>query len=467
MSKYVGKGERPVKQKTGKHSVRWWGILALAGLLALILLAAFIVGNGGSSAFRDDVDAVLTAPRSEELGELTFADDGSAVLRLYKNDLYTLADESGILPGLRREMRERFGNLDFGVRLSGGKMRVCISRRILGLVPVSMQVVTTASWDGTGVLIHAESVLLGSRTVLPEALWPRSVREDFRIDLASTGHTQEIADVYLEGSAAVVETVPLRLPASDSLHADEQLLEEIRFFGSDAKTETAAELLQRLAAGDVPTEDELPAGSRAELVAWLFALQTDEGDSDDMFAGFLARRSAHIREDIEEALEEAETKYVKLLTSVREQYKSGALRVEKNGFYVDATNEAFDPFASSELSASAADSRVVLLTSGSGTPEVSPGDAPVIKSVARRGKNALEGLDPEHAYDIGVVLATDGGVPVLLYRRSNGEIVVRELSQERYVEILVSGGRPLINVDTLPEAAAELSCAGCRVLTLQ
>lgn len=456
-----------MKQKTGKNSVRRWIILALAGLLALFLLAAFIVGNGGSSAFRDDVDAILAAPRSEELGELTFADDGSAVLRLYKNDLYILADESGVLSGLRREMHERFGNLDFGVRLSDGKMRVCISKRILGLVPVSMQAVAGISWDGTGVVVHAERVLLGSRTELPKSLWPRAVREDFRIDLASTGRTQEIRNVRLEGSAAVVETVPLRLPASDSLHADAQLLEEIRFFGSDAKTETAAELLQRLAAGDVPTEDELPAGSRAELIAWLSALQTDAGNGDDMFAGFFARRSAHIREDIEEALAEAESKYVKLLTSVREQYKSGALRVERNGFCVAATNETFDPFASSELSASFADSRVVLLTSGSGTPEVSPGDAPVIKNVARRGKNALEGLDPEHAYDIGVVLTTDGGVPALLYRRSNGEIVVRELSQERYVEILVSGGRPLINVDTLPAAAAELSCTGCRVLPLQ
>ena len=57
-------------------------------------------------------------------------------------------------------------------------------------------------------------------------------------------------------------------------------------------------------------------------------------------------------------------------------------------------------------------------------------------------------------------------MPVLLYRRSNGEIVVRELSSEQYVNILVSGGRPLINVDTLPEAAEELVCSDCRVLPL-
>lgn len=455
-----------MKQKPAKRRARVWAIAIPAGVLLLLLFAAFIVGNGGASAFRDDVDAILAAPRSGELGELSFADDGSAVVRLYKNDLYILADEGGVLTGLRQQMRERFGDLDFGIRLTDGKMRVCISQRVLGLVPVSMQVVTSVSWDGTGIVIHAESVLLGSRTALPESLWPDSVREDFRVDLSSTGRTQEVADVYLDGSAAVVETVPLRLPSSDSLHPDTQLLEEIRFFGTDDKTESAAALLDRLAAGDVPSEDELPAGSRAELFAWLLALQTDGGE-DAMFSTFFARRSERIREDIETGLSAEEAKYVKLLTSVRELYKSRALRIEQNGFYVISTNRQFDPFASSELSATATDARVVLLTSGSGTPEVSPADVPVIKSVERRGAKALAGLDPEHAYDIGVVLTTDGGVPALLYRRANGEIVVRELSAEQYVDILVSGGRPLINVDTLPEAAEELSCSGCQVLPLQ
>ena len=452
-----------MKKNTTVRRARWWAIAIPAGILLLLLLAAFIIGNGGTSAFRDDVDAILAAPRSEELGELSFADDGSAVVRLYKNDLYILADESGVLPGLRRQMRERFGDLDFGIRLTDGKLRVCISRRVLGLVPVSMQIVASVSWDGTGAVIHAESVLLGSRTALPESLWPDGVREDFRVDLAETGRTQEIADVYLDGSAAVVETVPLRLPASDSLHPDAQLLGEIRFFGADDKTLSAAALLDRLAAGDIPSEDELPAGSRAELLAWLLALQTDNGDA--MFSTFFTRRSEHIREDIEDYLASEEGKYIKLLTSVRELYKSRALRIEESGFFVISTNQPYDPFAVSELSATVTDSRVVLLTSGSGTPEVSQADVPVLKSVERRGRLALDGLDPEHAYDIGVVLTTDGGVPVLLYRRANGEIVVRELSPEQYVDILVSGGRPLINVDTLPDAE-ELVCSGCRVLPL-
>ena len=51
-------------------------------------------------------------------------------------------------------------------------------------------------------------------------------------------------------------------------------------------------------------------------------------------------------------------------------------------------------------------------------------------------------------------------------RRSGGEIVVRELSAEQYVDILVSGGRPLINVDTLPAPAQELSGSECKILPL-
>ena len=173
-----------------------------------------------------------------------------------------------------------------------------------------------------------------------------------------------------------------------------------------------------------------------------------------------------IREDIDAFLSAEEGKYVKLLTSVRELYKSRALRIEQNGFYVISTNRQFDPFATTELSATATDARVVLLTSGSGAPEVSQADVPVLKNVERRGAKALDGLDPEHAYDVGVVLTTDGGVPALLYRRSGGEIVVRELSAEQYVAILVSGGRPLINVDTLPAPAQELSGSECKILPL-
>lgn len=234
-------------------------------------------------------------------------------------------------------MRERFGDLDFGIRLTGGKMRVCISQRVLGLVPVSMQIVTSLSWDGTGIVIHAESVLLGSRTALPKSLWPDSVREDFRVDLTATGRTQEVADVYLDGSAAVVETVPLRLPAATAFTPMRSFSKRSASSARTIKPRAPRRFSTGLAAGDVPSEDELPAGSRAELLAWLLALQTDDGDSA-MFSTFFARRSERIREDIEAVLSAEEGKYVKLLTSVRELYKSRALRIEQNGFYVISTN---------------------------------------------------------------------------------------------------------------------------------
>ena len=43
---------------------------------------------------------------------------------------------------------------------------------------------------------------------------------------------------------------------------------------------------------------------------------------------------------------------------------------------------------------------------------------------------------------------------------------MRELSAEQYVDILVSGGRPLINVDTLPAPAQEFSGSECKILPL-
>jgi len=68
-----------MKQKPAKRGARAWAIAIPAGILLLLLLAAFLIGNGGASAFRDDVDAILAAPRSEELGELLLPHDASSV----------------------------------------------------------------------------------------------------------------------------------------------------------------------------------------------------------------------------------------------------------------------------------------------------------------------------------------------------------------------------------------------------
>ena len=87
-----------MKQKPAKRGARAWAIAIPAGILLLLLLAAFLIGNGGASAFRDDVDAILAAPRSEELGELSFADDGSAVVRLYKTIFTFLPTRAAFCP---------------------------------------------------------------------------------------------------------------------------------------------------------------------------------------------------------------------------------------------------------------------------------------------------------------------------------------------------------------------------------
>ena len=53
-----------MKQKPAKRGARAWAIAIPAGILLLLLLAAFLIGNGGASAFRDDVDAILAAKSS-------------------------------------------------------------------------------------------------------------------------------------------------------------------------------------------------------------------------------------------------------------------------------------------------------------------------------------------------------------------------------------------------------------------
>ena len=49
-----------MKQKPAKRGARAWAIAIPAGILLLLLLAAFLIGKGGASAFRDDVAAPLS-----------------------------------------------------------------------------------------------------------------------------------------------------------------------------------------------------------------------------------------------------------------------------------------------------------------------------------------------------------------------------------------------------------------------
>ena len=83
---------------------------------------------------------------------------------------------------------------------------------------------------------------------------------------------------------------------------------------------------------------------------------------------------------------------------------------------------------------------------------------PCVGAVARTGKKVMEGLLAEGAvYDLGVVLTSEGGRPLLLHARADGCFVMREISDALYVSILVERSNPVVSADELPAPARELA----------
>ena len=62
----------------------------------------------------------------------------------------------------------------------------------------------------------------------------------------------------------------------------------------------------------------------------------------------------------------------------------------------------------------------------------------------------MEGLlSPDTAYDLGVALPSESGVPLLLYRRADDTFVLREIGEERFVSLLVERETPVLDTDLL------------------
>ena len=80
---------------------------------------------------------------------------------------------------------------------------------------------------------------------------------------------------------------------------------------------------------------------------------------------------------------------------------------------------------------------------------------PAMLDVPRRDWIAMDqDLDWKMDVDLGVMLTTEGGVPILLYRRGDGTLVFRQVTDSVFVAAMVSRPIPQIDVDTL-EATEE------------
>ena len=144
-------------------------------------------------------------------------------------------------------------------------------------------------------------------------------------------------------------------------------------------------------------------------------------------------------------------KYEKLLTSIREMYKSGALSLGEKGFHITQSGEVFDHTTlTSGLSITPLDSRVVLLsTDRGGAQSIRTTDMPLLGDAPRMNLRSVKTLDTERIYDIGILLTTEGGVMALVHYRNDGAFVLRQLTETVYIELLLCRTNPALCIDDL------------------
>jgi hypothetical protein len=162
-----------------------------------------------------------------------------------------------------------------------------------------------------------------------------------------------------------------------------------------------------------------------------------------------ARRSA-----LDAYLAGEQNKYEKLLSAVREMYKCGSLAIAENGFV--SAGKMLDPGELTSLPVTATDCRVVFLWSDDPAGVCREG-MPCVDDVPRAGRHVMEELlVPGTVYDLGVVLTSEGDVPLLLHRSADGRFILRQISEGLYVSMLVEHSNPVLCMDELAAPALVL-----------
>ena len=448
-----------------KKWILWLGAAVL--VLALAVTVLLLLGGAGLSA-RYDAPEKVTAGYDPSAGAaLTMEGDGTLTVRLNREDIYWYAGRYGVLSAIQDRLAA-CGASAMGFRLNDARLTVYARCRTLGLLPLSYKAVCDAAWDGEALVLTTEQVWLGQRISLPAGRWPSLFAEPLRLSLESVSST--VFDAYLQGDALVLRLEGLRSQTFGQLSADRALLEAMELFSRPPVNEDIVSWLCGLPTDKLPMDQArelcLSGEDAAGAVTELLACSTSDSvptvweAMDDfvrrVWGRSLSEQAARRREELDTYLSGEQSKYEKLLAAVREMYKSGTLAIGESGF-VNA-GKVLDPGALTSLSATATDCRVVFLWAETHPERICTSDMPCVDAVARTGKKVMEGLLAEGAvYDLGVVLTSEGGRPLLLHARADGCFVMREISDALYVSILVERSNPVVSADELPAPARELA----------
>lgn len=449
---------------------RFWWLIALALLLLALVTATliFLVGSRGVSADADKAHAILAAYDADAFPGASLREDGTLEMDLGKADLYRFAADHALSGQVRAWLQRDERLLSAGFRISGGALTISLTRRAGGFLPLSYRATAGARLEGMRLVVEVSEVKLGSRITLSESRWPAVLRQGLVVDLSGTDFAGELLSAELMGSELNVRLRGLTAPRSGILTLDKELAAGLRCFGLSPET------LELFSAEGTVTAEELCAaaiasGDAADYLAEAMSLCEKEGIAvlwrgsstiEGLWLwGPLRQETAERREALEAALTERQYPYEKLLLAVRELYRSNALGILETGFYNPATGESVHAGTLSRLEVTAIDSRLVFLVNAEG--EAAPEDMPALLDVPRKNWLSMDkDMDWKASVDMGVLLTTEGGVPILLYRRADGALVLREVTEELYVSAMVSRTTPQLDMQSLPPMTVYERSAG-------
>ena len=455
---------------------------ALLAAVAAAIILRYVAVESPSKRY-DDVEKILAQYDEDDFRGVTIDPDGTLSIKLAKNDIYWYASEYGILDRFEQhldDMAKTSGWMvnDYGFHVQ--EQQVVLHMNASRRLPAYYRVVLDVACHGTVMTLTPVEVAISGYMELPRERWPSLLpTEGFRLDFASMDISRCLRSVRLENGALVLEADGLAQALSGQLWLDRELLQALELYGC-GRVDPHGILCWAIDLGTdkVPMAEAqeriLSSGNAEATMAELLSCCTGLSRME-MFSGwdrftveFAAMTVEHDasvrRQELQRYIAAEQWKYEKLLTSIREMYKSGALSIGEKGFAVTQTGKPFDHTAlTASLNITATDSRTVLLyTDLGGAKSIRTTDMPVLGDVPRVNNRSVKELDTERIYDIGMILTTENDVMVLIHYRNDGTFVLREVTEGQYTALLLSRDKATLNIDELyaPEdrsAAAAVS----------
>lgn len=442
---------------------------ALLAAVAAAVILRYVAVEAPSKRY-DEVSEILAEYDPVDFRGVTIAADGSLQVRLEKDDIYWYASEYGILQRFEQRLDALADTSGWEIRRYGFHIeddQVILHLFAARRLPAYFRVVFDVECQGTVLYLQPEEVAISGYLELDPRHWPSLLpREGFRLDFAGMDISGCLRSVCVGDKAIVLESDGLTQALSGQLRLDMSLLRALETYGCEKVDRLGIfDWALKLGTDKVPMAEAhdrvLNSGNAADAMADLLSCCTDSSRMEVLggwdrftleFAGMSVQNAAmDRRQALQRYIAAEQWKYEKLLTSIREMYKAGALSVNETGFSMTQSGALLDHTNfSGNLSITTLDSRPVLLyTERGGATCIRTTDMPPLGTVPRVNERSVKHLEQDRIYDIGMLLTTENDVMALVHYRNDGAFVLREVPEGLYTQVLLSRALPTLCIDAL------------------